>query len=232
MKFKFLFLVFVFFVSGCATQGINSMKYTPSAETKVLNEATVKKPYSQVWDGLVKELSKSFYVINNIDKESRIINLSFSTTSPSQYVDCGKTHRTYKQGEKIEEFNYDVAESTRFKVATDRQEAPAFANFIIINREPSLEGRANIYIAPDEKDSSNTTITVNTRYIVSTKIRGEVFAEHISGNVFSRGRTPDENTTVSFNTNQIGELVVGNGDKLTCVSKGKLEAEILEMAKK
>jgi hypothetical protein len=118
--------------AGCATQGISTFKYVgPARFFEVKNETVVEKPYTQVWDGLVKELSKSFYVINNIDKESRIINLSFSTNSPSEYVDCGKVNRTYSQGGKTEEYNYDVAGPSEFKVATQRQEHPAFVNYII-----------------------------------------------------------------------------------------------------
>jgi hypothetical protein len=88
------------FITGCATQGVSTYKYTDNAPIQINNELVVSKPQSQVWDILVKELSKSFYVINNIDKESRIINVSFSSNAPSEYVDCGKTHRTYTQGDK------------------------------------------------------------------------------------------------------------------------------------
>jgi len=73
---------------GCATQGISTRQYTENVPVQIKNEIVVSKPYTQVWDIMVKEISKSFYVINNIDKESRIINLSFSTNSPTEYVDC------------------------------------------------------------------------------------------------------------------------------------------------
>lgn len=218
--------------SGCATQGISNFKYTDNAPMQVNNEIVVSKPQSQAWDILVKELSKSFYVINNIDKESRIINVSFSSNSPAEYVDCGKSHRTYTQGDKTEVYDYDVAGTAEFKVATTHQEHPAFANYIIFRREPILEGRSNIYAAPDEKDKSKTIITVNTRYIWTVKVKGEVFAQDVRGNVFSRGRLPEETTTVMFNTNKPGQHKDGGLNlKMTCFSKGKLEREILDMAK-
>lgn len=232
MDFRSFSLVMSVFLTGCATQGVSTFKYSDSPQVQVKNEVVVSKPYSQVWDSLVKEFSKSFYVINNIDKESRIINLSFSSSSPAEYVDCGKTHRTYTQGEKVEVFDYEVAGSAQFKVAANSQPQPAFSYYYMIRREPSLEGRSNIYIAPEENNPNNTTITVNTRYIITTKIKAEGFAQHVNGNVFSQGRVPDETTTVSFNTNQIGQIEIGNGEKLTCFTKGKLEKEILEMTKK
>ena len=224
-------LITAIFITGCATQGISSFKYTENASMQINNEIVVSKPQSQVWDILVKELSKSFYVINNIDKESRIINVSFSSNSPSEYIDCGKSHRTYTQGDKTETYDYDVAGPATFKVATARQEHPAFANYVIIRREPLLDGRSNIYVAPDEKDNSKTIVTVNTRYIWTIKVKGESFAQHVNGNVFSRGRLPEETTTVTFNTSQSGQQDIGDGSKMTCFSKGKLEKDILDMTK-
>ena len=222
-------LVIAIFITGCATQGISTYKYTDNAPIQINNEIVVSKPQSQVWDILVKELSKSFYVINNIDKESRIINVSFFSNVPSEYVDCGKTHRTYTQGDKTETYDYDVAGSAKFKVATARQEHPTFANYIIIRREVILDGRSNIYVAPDEKNNGKTIVTVNTRYILTIKVKGEAFAQHVNGNVFSRGRLPEETTTVTFNTNKSGQQDIGDGSKMTCFCKGKLERDILDM---
>src|SRR3972149_6139198 len=98
-------------MSGCISlcllflpnsKGTNTEKYIDNSPIQVSNEIVVSRPQSEVWDILVKELSKSFYVINNIDKESRIIKVSFSSNNPSEYIDCGKAYRTYAQGKKTE----------------------------------------------------------------------------------------------------------------------------------
>ena len=80
---------------GCATYPTSSYVYMPPNEVKYDNEAFVDKPFGVVWDELVEQLSKSFYVINNIEKASRIINVSFSTDTPEEYVDCGISTREY-----------------------------------------------------------------------------------------------------------------------------------------
>lgn len=144
-------------------------------------------------------------------------------------MDCGKSHRTYTQSDKTETYDYDVAGPAEFKVAADRQEHPSVANYAIIRREPILDGRSNVYVAPDEKDNGKTIVTVNTRYILTIKVKGEAFAQHVRGNIFSRGRLPEETTTVTFNTNKSGQQEIGGGSKITCFSKGKLEKEILDM---
>lgn len=231
MRNLWLPLSIMFYLTGCATQGVNTVKYDKPDIIKVENEITVNKPFTKVWDGLVKELSKSFYIINNIDKESRIINVSFSTNKPPEFIDCGKTYRTYTQGDKVETFNYDTAGSSRTKIAHATQPHQSWAYYSIIDRNTNLEGRSNIYIAPSEKDNNITVISVNTRNIWTVKLSGSAFAEHVNGNVVSNGPTTDLNNSedsISFNTNGVGT----NKADITCISNGKLEKEILGMVTK
>ena len=134
-------ICYVVVISGCATQGVNSMKYTEPEMVKINNEITVDKPYSVVWDSLVKQISKSFYMINNIDKESRIINISFTVNNPENYVDCGKTTRTYGYNDKVESFQYDVAGASDYKIAGNEQPHPAWISYALVHRSTSLAGR-------------------------------------------------------------------------------------------
>jgi hypothetical protein len=232
MNRKIIVLITAMLASGCATQGTSRILYYENAPAQVKNEIIVSKPYTQVWDIMVKEIAKSYFVINNIDKESRIINLSFSTNSPSDYVDCGKTHRTYIVGDKTEVYDYDTAGSAIFKVAAQRQEHPSFRNYAVFRREAFLEGRSNIYIAPSEKDNSSTIVTVNSRFILTIRVKGEAFAEHANGNIFSRGLTPERTFIWTCNTNHPEQHDIDEGERVTCFSKGKLEKEILSMVNK
>jgi hypothetical protein len=219
--------------AGCATQGVNTFQYAKNTPTTTQNEVRIAQPYSQTWDRLVRELSKSFYVINNIDRESRIINISFSSNEPTDYVDCGRSRRTYREGEKIENYDYAVAGPATFKVAAKQQEHPSFSNYAVLKRATSLEGRTNIYLAPAQADNSSTLVTVNTRYILTIKVSGHVYAKHISGNVFDRGVMPQRDaTTMAFNTNKpVDRHDEATGDTMTCFATGKLEREILQMAR-
>lgn len=218
----------ILMLAGCATQGKNTANFTLSTPTTVNNEMVVSQPYSQVWDKLVKELSKSYYVINNIDKESRIINLSFSSASPQEYVDCGSSARTYTQGDHTNSFKYDIASSSRYKMATPRQPSPSFYYYADVIRTTSLEGRSNIYLAPDEADKTKTRVAVNTRYILSIAIRGQVFQENFQGSIISSSPLPMEPpTTIAFNTNKPVQHDWGGGVSSSCFGNGKLEKEIL-----
>jgi len=85
MRLMLMFLGIV--MVGCATQGKNTMSYTEGSPVKIINEVQVDAPYSRVWDTLVRDLAKSFYVINNIDRESRLLNVSFTTADPESYIE-------------------------------------------------------------------------------------------------------------------------------------------------
>jgi len=106
-------------ITGCATPGTSTFNYAPPQNsTKIQNEVIVSKPFEVVWDSLVRELAKSFYVINNIDKQSRIINVSFSTDTPEAYVDRGITTRTYSRGDERQTYKYNLASASTYKEAT------------------------------------------------------------------------------------------------------------------
>lgn len=229
------FAIIIFGLAGCATQGANTAKITQKEPKQISNEVQVNEPYTQVWDKLVKELSKSFYVINNIDKESRIINLSFSSQSPTDFIDCGETHRSYTQDGKTENFNYEIADSSVYKAALPLTPGrPAFFNYAVIKRNTSLEGRANVYLAPLVNDKSKTTVAVNTRFMLTIDTRGDVFAQHaMNGNVLPLGQIPQQRPIViSFNTNKPTEHNFGEGVKSTCFSIGKLEQDVLQILQK
>ncbi len=230
MKWKFFTMAGVLLISGCAAQGVSNIEYKAPTPVKVNNEIIVSKPYSLVWDKLVKELSNSSYTINKIDKESRVINLSFSTNKPSEYADCGRTHRTYVQGYEIETYDFETADPSEFKVATPKQPNKNYSYYVKIIRNTMLEGRTDIFIAPSEKDSNSTTITVDARYVWTLKVNGQVFAKHFLGKVNPEERLPEETRTIIFTTNSPGK---GTGKDIThCCSKGKLEGDILGLINK
>jgi len=51
-------LAIAIFITGCATQGVNSREYTENAPIQIKNEIVVSKPQSQVWDILVKSFQR------------------------------------------------------------------------------------------------------------------------------------------------------------------------------
>lgn len=190
--------------AGCATSTTN---YTPPSEPKVTNTKFVNKPFDVVWDALVKELSGDFFVINNIDKNSRLINISFTSQRPSEFVDCGVTARTFTNARGDQNYTYKTADSSSF-VSTNNQ-----GHAFTVRRNARLEGRTNIYVAPE---NNGTNITVNTKYVISVTTSATAVDGRPAG---TENFIFDPSTKQSFS----------NGN-VTCVAIGTIEERILRAA--
>jgi hypothetical protein len=189
-------------IAGCAT---SSMQYSPPNKVSIVNSTKIAKPFDVVWDQLVRELSSDFFVINNIDKNSRLINISFSTNRPSDYIDCGRTVRAFN-GIGGDSSTYNAADSARFNV-TNR-----IGQVFNVQRTTKLTGRANIYVAPE---SPGTSVIVNTKYVLdinshATSLDGKPAGQSSSSVDFSTKTSSDQ---------------TANGP--ACSTKGVIEQKIL-----
>lgn len=211
-KFWLLGLI-VLLESGCAAQ--QSYDHSEPRWQEVGNHRTVDAPFDQTWDKLVKSLSADFFSINNIEKASRIINVSFSTQNPQEFVDCGFTRRSYTSPTgRQESFAYKSEDDSQYKTADDSGRP------FLITRRTKLSGRINIYVAPaDDK----TEISVNARYVLDIKITYQAMNnyEKIVGAPFT------ENAVVNFDTKKPSRT---EGNRPGCTSRGKLEERILRAA--
>lgn len=201
-------------LSGCITAS-GSFLYQPPPVHSVTNQITVNRKFEETWDKLVKNLSGDFFVINNIEKASRIINVSFSHTSPSQFVDCGQSSRTLIINNQTNDYHYSTASSSSF-----RMPLPNDKRFVMdVVRKTSLSGRSNIYVAPD--GPTQTTVSVNTRYVVSGNVKQYLGQRMIGSNDFEW----------SLSTKQpFSDSLVQDGVLVECASTGDLERRILSYA--
>ena len=210
--------------ASCATPGTSGSQYRdPTGAATVANESVVRLPFSDTWDLLIGQLAKSFFVINNVEKVSRLINVSFSTNKPEEYIDCGTTERTFQYAKESQTYTYPVARSNSFKVAGKWGSMQHLPTIAYIDRKTSLEGRINVYVAPKDND---TIVTVNIRYIFTVRVSGQQEMLSAVGKVVQRISVPEVISSVSFNTGQIGSQ---EPSLVKCRSTGKLEAEILAM---
>ncbi len=219
-------------LTGCVGPGISGLQYQgPTADERVKNEVLIHQPFDATWDALIGQLAKSFFVINNVEKASRIINISFSTDKPEEYVDCGVSERIFSYRNQKANYTYPVSGSNLYKYAGTwgpYQNLPYVAS---VMRKTNLEGRINVYVAPKENE---TLVTVNTRYLLTIRAGGQAEFANSLGTVVDRQNVVSEPVTVSFNTGQtaIADEPVHGPGQFKCRSNGSLEAEILKMPKK
>lgn len=206
-KYFFLFIGMVFLFNACAGKTDYTM---PSPPEKPQNTITINLPKDEVWKKIIPEIGKSFFVINNIDKDSGLVNISFSG-NPEWYLDCGTVftqvsnlagERTYMfPGEKQQQC-YEIMENGKL---------------FQYNRTMDLEGRINLIV--EESNPHKTIITINTKYIVRLK-------SYIA-DVGTRQASLYDNS-ITFNTGGCAQFPMM---PTTCCSNGKLEKKLLDIIK-
>ncbi len=102
--------------AGCVTSGQSNREYAaPGTKVAPTSEILLNEPFDTVWDRLVGRLATGFFVINNIDKASRLINVSYSSDSPGEFIDCGRSTRQFSFHGESHTYTYQVAETSAFK---------------------------------------------------------------------------------------------------------------------
>jgi hypothetical protein len=202
-------LLLVLICAGCA----GSLNYyPPTINNKPNPSIIIDQNRDTVWKKMVPALGKHFFVINNIDKSSGLINISYSG-NPEVYIDCGRivSKVSNLQGERT----YD------FPAARANQQYEIMkTNLYILNREMSLEGRMNLIF--EEIGEDKTQVTAYTKYVVSKKVTVRNTGGGISQNFAN---------SVSFNSDGIGTFPTGDGRETVCRPNGKFESDVLMLAK-
>ncbi len=197
----FVVAVLAAMLAGCAT---SSGKYQSPQRYGVQNTKLTKLPFDAAWDRLVKNLSSDFFVINNIDKHSRLLNISFSASRPSEFVDCGTSTRIFNKGFGEEKTTFPTADPAVYGAANS-----AGAPFTV-RQTTRLEGRANIYVAPE---GDATQIVVNARYVLTVNTQARNAEGHPVGS---------DQMVYDFST-KLG----GGANEVLCYTKGVIERRIL-----
>jgi hypothetical protein len=199
-------------MTGCA----GHMDYArPTAQAQPgSNVIVIAKSRDAVWATAVPELSKRFFVVNNLDKASGFINLSYSG-DPEKYVDCGRVTSYVKnaRGERTYEFAGSVAQKN-YEVMNSN-------GLFFIDRRMALEGRVNLVF--EEVSATETRVTANTHYVVTRHSTARA-ANNASGS---------STDTIAFNSGSSSAFPVGTGQTVAtqCTPTGALEQDILAAIK-
>jgi len=191
-------------LGGCA----GKFEYKqPQAPKSVQNTITINKSKDIVWKKIIPQLGSSFFVINNLDKDSGFINISYSG-DPEKYIDCGSISSFVQNARGKRNYNFPASsEYQEFETMIN-------GNYLQFQRSMKLDGRINIVI--QTIDEENTLVSINAKYIVTKNITVVNTSNH----------TQKVSDTISFNTNGSDSFPKG-GTK--CYSTGKLEKDILNL---
>ena len=80
-------------ISACAT--VPPATYTAPTPKDYSNTITVNRDFSQTWENLIGYASQTFFAIENFEKDSGLLTLSFGSGNVSRFVDCGYCDRRF-----------------------------------------------------------------------------------------------------------------------------------------
>jgi hypothetical protein len=187
--------------------------HTP-LEAKESTTVILRDPFEAAWSKPVRAVGGSFFVMNNIVKNSKIINLSYSG-DPEKYVDCG--HVAVNVNEPISTTTY------RFPGARRHVEFRSARGFrtSFVNRQMSLEGRINILFEGLEKNETGVKVVV--RYLL-TRTGTEAVPDHLKN---SSSTLPLPPLIFSFTTG--GSDSTTGETTFTCRPTGAMEKALIDI---
>lgn len=195
---------------GCAG---NFDYIRPTHQDRTSNSVMINLPKDIVWNAAIPKLGSQFFIINNLDKSSGLINLSYSG-DPEKYVDCGRiiSYVSNLRGGRT----YDFQASK----AAQRFEVMRYGKLFNVDSRMGLEGRVNLIF--EELEPNKTRVTANTKYVLTNSI--DINGIH------------DTLETIAFNFNKGGQLssslISDLSERTTeCGPTGELEYEILQTVK-
>ena len=208
--YSLTFSVLLPIISGCST----SIDYTPPLDVRESATVILRDPFEAAWTKSVTALGGSFFVINNIVKDSKFINLSYSG-DPEKYVDCGHVAINVKEGIGTTTYQFPGARrSVQYKLARGFSTA-------VVNRQMYLESRINILF--EELDKNETGLKVVVRYIV-TRTGTETVIDHINNQTSTLPLPP-----LSFSFNTGGSDSAPGETNLTCRATGEMERAVIDL---
>jgi hypothetical protein len=174
------------------------------------NTKLIAKSRDAVWAAAIPELGKRFFVINNLDKSSGLVNVSYSG-DPERYVDCGRITSYVKNARGERTYNFPGSS------AQQSYEVMNNTGLFFLDRKMDLDGRVNLIF--EEVGPNQTRITASTKYIVK---RSQTVRD-------VQGHSANFSHTISFNSGGTAQFPGGSDGATECAATGALEREILSV---
>ena len=201
-------MCFVFLV-GCASKMTSDI--IPPQERQFEDSRVYNSGYEAVWKAVVQSIGSSFFVLENIQKESGIMSLSFSASAPGDYIDCGSVHEYGNIGPNKLDYTF-ISTSPR---VTRKVVSPNGIPGDVV-RTCTLNGKANILV--QAIGAKQTRVTVKARYVFSLTNLVALYGAPYPMKV---------DNSMTFTGKEVGEFP-GVERSILCKSKGVLEASILD----
>lgn len=150
-----------FALAGCVRGATNY-----SAPAAAPRAASAESPTTRVyptsldtaWQALVAHSAATVFVVDNIERDSHFLSLSFAATDPTAYVDCGEVVSEVANARGRRSYRFPAA------AAAQTYETREGTTLYQVDRRVSLSGKANVVMA--RLTDTTTQVRVNARYVV------------------------------------------------------------------
>jgi len=194
----------------------------PRDEWKVQNRSQTERPFREVWYGLLAGLVKGPFILENASIDSGVIVASFAFASGEDYVDCGRSRRTYVRDGAEAEFDYAISSDSAYESGYNYDGCTTIRQ---IARDTTLEGRVDIRVI---REGEGTVVAIDAEYKLTAAASGsyEILCPDrtLSGLVDTHTRSVELSTTESTEADW---GVPGRPLPALCRCTGRLERDIL-----
>lgn len=128
---------------------------------KVVSESeswtrTIDQPFGIVWEALIDHTSGTFFAIDNFEKDSGLLTLSFGASGIGEFVDGG--HWTFKRTPGTDPITGLHVPALSFD--------GNYADYIEIYANGRLTGKMNLFVR--QLEENQTEVKVRARYVVQS----------------------------------------------------------------
>lgn len=140
-------LISFFIVWSCAS----ATYIAPKSNNDIKNfSRVINKSYDDTWKALIDYSASTFFSIDNYEKASGLLTLSFGASNPSEFITGGH----WEASSITDNFSGD------------------YVDYLVKYFNGTLNGKMNIVVL--EIDSMHTKVRVNARYIFSANVLGTI----------------------------------------------------------
>lgn len=198
-----LVTVISFILSACGTTGTQqSSTYIPPKSSDYANEVIMPYGYDESWKKLVNAASQSFFAIENFEKDSGLMTLSFGSNDIYGSIDCGSMN-----GQQYTSFW--LARGGSGKV--------------------DLQGKMNLLV--QEIDENSTKVRVSARYIVSMTASGYTYNFFTSQNQYWSQNLNMSFDSNSMGSDSVQVNGTSGSPVRYCAPTGKIEQTVIDSVK-
>lgn len=204
-----------------ACSATSSIQHSPAQFTPIASSRVVAASEDMVLRRLIGRLPAAGLTVVEIDDAATAVVVSLTTNQPGEYVDCGRTRRTFEGvWGGVETFDYEPAASAAYKLTNYDGSALAATRNVVLDATATVRMQPGVAVTGM---AATTEVRVEVSYDLETQVT------YNEGGPFAFARDDAEAVTraIHFQTERPG---IGDGEVALCMSNGRLEAQLLDLA--